>query len=191
VNSTMSLDARADAVPVNAIVDLGQLVLRFGRTYRITLHDDRATPESDTDHTVMLALIACALAPTMDARLDVGLVAQYALVHDLVEADAGDTNTLRALDPAAKADKRRSEREALARIVAQFGYTLPWLPQRLGEYEMRQLPEARYVWALDKLMPKITHLLNGAQVIHAQGMNAAELQAPLHRPGRRPAPARR
>jgi hypothetical protein len=33
------------------------------------------------------------------------------------------------------------------------------------------------VWALDKLMPKVTHLLNGAQVIHAQGMNAAELRA--------------
>jgi hypothetical protein len=46
-------------------------------------------PESDTDHTVMLALIACALAPIVDARLDVGLVAQYALVHDLVEAYAG------------------------------------------------------------------------------------------------------
>jgi 5'-deoxynucleotidase YfbR-like HD superfamily hydrolase len=132
---------------------------------------------TDTDHTVMLALIACALAQAVDTRLDVGLVAQYALVHDLVEAYPGDTNTLRRLDPAAKANKRRRERDALARIVTQFGTTLPWLPQRIGEYEARRAPEARYVWALDKLMPKVTHLLNSARVIHAQGMSAADLRA--------------
>lgn len=168
--------AGPDAVATDAVVDLGRLVLRFGRTYRITLHDDGATPESDTDHTVMLALVACALAASVDHRLDVGLVAQYALVHDLVEAYAGDTNTLRALGPAATADKRRRERDALARIVSEFGSALPWLPLRIAEYEARQVPEARYVWALDKLMPKITHLLNGARVLRIQGMSATELR---------------
>jgi putative hydrolase of HD superfamily len=163
------------AVPAETVVGLGRLVLRFGRTHRLTRHDDGVTPESDTDHTVMLALVACALAPMVDAGLDVGLVAQYALVHDLVEAYAGDTNTLRALNPAGKADKRRREQAALERITAEFA-TLPWLPQRIGEYESRRSPEARYVWALDKLMPKVTHLLNGARVIRTQGMDAAELR---------------
>jgi putative hydrolase of HD superfamily len=166
-----------NAVPAHAVVDLGRLVLRFGRTHRITLHDDGVTPESDTDHTVMLALIACALAPSVDARLDVGLVAQYALVHDLVEAYAGDTNTLRPLDSVAKADKRRREQAARERITAEFAAVLPWLPQRIGEYETHHSPEARYVWALDKLMPKVTHLLNGARGIHAQGMTTEELRA--------------
>jgi hypothetical protein len=45
VSTTISLDARPDAVVADAIVDLGWLVLRFGRTYRITLHDDGTTPE--------------------------------------------------------------------------------------------------------------------------------------------------
>jgi hypothetical protein len=90
---TQDANARPGAVPADAIVDLGRLVLRFGRTYRITLHDDGTTPESDTDHTVMLALIACALAPTVDTRLDMGLVGQYALVHDLVGCRCGPSNS--------------------------------------------------------------------------------------------------
>lgn len=177
MSTTTTLSPRPDAVPADAVVDLGRLVLRLGRTHRITRHDDGTTPESDTDHTVMLALTACALAATVDAALDVGLVAQYALVHDLVEAYAGDTNTLRPLTSTARADKHRREHAALERITAEFTATLPWLPQRLAEYETRHTPEARYVWALDKLMPKVTHILNGAQVIHTQGMNAAELRA--------------
>jgi len=84
------------------VVRLGQLALAFGRVNRITRHEDGTTPESDTDHTVMLGLIACALAERWYPHLDRGLVAQYALVHDLVEVYAGDTPTL-AIDAAGAA----------------------------------------------------------------------------------------
>ena len=162
---------------VDAVIALGQLSLAFGRVPRITRHEDGERPETDTDHTVMLALIACALAPQIRADLDLGLVAQYALVHDLVEVFAGDTPTLRVLDAAARAAKAAREREAYERIAAAFGATLPWLPDRIGEYEARRTPEARYVKALDKLMPKITHLLNGLATIRRQQMDVDELRA--------------
>lgn len=135
------------------------------------------TAESDTDHTVMLGLVACALAAHVRADLDVGLVAQYALCHDLVEAYAGDTNTLRVLDGAGRADKARREAAAYRRIAAEFGDTLPWLPATIAEYERRATPEARYVKALDKLLPKVTHILNALATIHEQGMGVDELQA--------------
>jgi 5'-deoxynucleotidase YfbR-like HD superfamily hydrolase len=158
-----------------AVVDLGDLSLAFGRIERITRHPDGRTPESDTDHTVMLGLIACALVPAVRADLDVGLVAQYALVHDVVEVYAGDTATLRVLSDAARADKATRERQALERITAQFAHILPWLPERIAEYEARSRPEARYVKALDKLLPKITHLLNGLATIRAQRMSINDL----------------
>jgi putative hydrolases of HD superfamily len=165
------------AATADAVVDVGRLALLFGRTDRITYHEDGVTAESDTDHTVMLGLVACALARHVRADLDIGLVAQYALVHDLVEAYAGDTNTLRVLDEAGRADKARREAAAYQRIAAEFGDTLPWLPATIAEYERRATPEARYVKALDKLLPKVTHIGNGLATIREQGMDAGELQA--------------
>jgi putative hydrolase of HD superfamily len=159
----------------DAMVDLGRLALDFGRVDRITYHPDGLTPESDTDHTVMLGLIACALADRHFPDLNVGLVAQYALVHDLVEVYAGDTPTLRMPTADAKAEKQQREHEAYQRICDRFVKTLPWLPILIGGYEARVTPEARFVKALDKLLPKITHLLNGAVTIRKQGMSRAEL----------------
>lgn len=164
---------------LNAVIRLGQLALRFGQVDRITYHPDGVTPESDTDHTVMLGLIACGLAPyvsrDLEVELDVGLIAQYALVHDLVEVYAGDTPTLR-IDADGRADKAAREAEAEARIAAEFTATLPWVPRLIAEYEARTTPEARYVKALDKLLPKITHLLNGLKTLHEQGVTLVELR---------------
>src|SRR5262249_25082573 len=152
------------------VVELGRLALTFGRVDRKTCHEDGTTPESDTDHTVMLGLAACALARHVRADLDIGLVAQYALVHDLVEAYAGDTNTLRALNDAGRADKAAREAAAYRRIAEQFATALPWLPDTIAEYEQRTTPEARYVKALDKVVPKVTHILNRLATIRAQGV---------------------
>ncbi len=163
----------------DAIVEAGRLALDFGRVDRITYHPDGLTPESDTDHTVMLGLIACAVAAQHFPLLDAGRIAQYALVHDLVEVYAGDTPTLRMPTPDAKAEKAAREHAAYERIVAQFGSTLPWLPLIIGEYEAKALPEARFVKALDKLLPKVTHMLNGAVTIQKQGMSRADLAARL------------
>lgn len=159
----------------DAIVALGQFALAFGRVNRITYHPDGRRPETDTDHTVMLVLVSCALAaqqPELD--LDWGMIAQFAAVHDLVEVYAGDTPTLRALAPDARAAKRAREAAAFQRIAAEFA-DLPWLPAIIDAYEQRSTPEARWVWAVDKLLPKITHLGNGCATLREQGVDPGEL----------------
>ena len=157
-----------------AVIALGQLSLAFGRVDRITFHEDGRTPESDTDHTVMLGLTACALA-AREHNLDVGLVAQFALVHDLVEVYAGDTPTLRALPADAKAAKKAREHAAYQRIVREFVDALPWVPASLAAYEQQTIREARFVRALDKLLPKVTHLSNRCATLRAQGVGYDEL----------------
>ena len=44
------------------LVDIGRLILAFAKVNRVTLHEDGKRPESDTDHTVMVSVCACALA---------------------------------------------------------------------------------------------------------------------------------
>ncbi len=144
----------------DGLVKIGKLVFDFARVHRVTYHDDGITPESDTDHTVMLSVIACALADTFyKDELDIGLVAQYAVVHDLVEAYAGDTDTFGIIDTARKEKEHREER-ALHMIEDQFQQVYPWLPKIIGEYESLQKKEARFVKTVDKMMSKITHILN-------------------------------
>ena len=62
---------------------IAQLALRFARVERVTRHEDGVRPETDTDHSIMLALVACDLAPEGLSR---PRVAEFSVVHDLVEA---------------------------------------------------------------------------------------------------------
>lgn len=163
---------------VDAMVDAAELALRFGRVDRVTYHPDGKTLESDTDHTVMLGIVACALVDHFP-WLDRGAVAQYALVHDLVETYAGDTPTLRMPTAEATAAKRAREDAAFQRIDQEFVQTMPWLPDTIAHYESRSTPEARFVKAVDKMLPKLTHILNSGQTLHDEGVDSDALAARL------------
>ena len=49
-------------------IRLADLILRFGRVNRATYHPDGERPESDTDHTVMLGILACAVKWMLDGK---------------------------------------------------------------------------------------------------------------------------
>lgn len=154
------------------VVELGRLALVLGRVERITYHEDGETRESDADHTVMLGLVACQFAAEFMPTLNLGIVAEYALVHDLVEVFAGDTPTLRALSP----EERQAKKDREAAAQAALCHTFPgWLAYRLVAYEAQADPEALYVWAMDKLLPKITHILNGGVTLSNALMGWHEL----------------
>lgn len=163
------MDQKFNPSTIQAFSDLGALALAFGRVNRITCHPDGVTPESDTDHTVMLGLLACAFASRFAPHLDIGKVAQFALVHDLVEVYAGDTATARGLSDAEREDKETRERKALARIRDEFDAEFPWVGATIASYESLDTPEARFVKVADKLMPKITNTLNQGATFVPQG----------------------
>jgi 5'-deoxynucleotidase YfbR-like HD superfamily hydrolase len=159
----------------DAVTELGALALAFGRIDRTTcFHPDGVTRESDTDHTVMLGWVAPALAARFFPQLDVGQVAQFALIRDMPEVYAGGTPTLRISDEGREAKALR-ERAAVQRLDAEFALRLPWVPRVLRLYEQQQLPEARFVRGADKILPKIVHLLDGCAGLREHGIDAAEL----------------
>ena len=141
------------------VVELGALALRLSRVERITFHPNGRRPETDSDHTVMLGLIAPTFADRFLPQLNPNLVVSFALVHDLAEAYAGDTPTLK-ITAEEYALKKMKEGLAIDRIIDEYADTLPWVPRMLVEYERQIKPEARYVRALDKLLPMVTHILN-------------------------------
>ncbi len=160
--------AETDTVPdidlspelVQKTIELGNLILAFGRVDRLTCHPDGERRETDTDHTVMLGIIACAYANVFAPRLDLGKIAQFALIHDLVEAYAGDTATFHIMSSEEKDEKEARERAALERIRKEYDDVFPWIGETLEAYESLESPEARFVKVMDKVLPKITHILN-------------------------------
>jgi putative hydrolase of HD superfamily len=143
----------------NKMIDLGKLSLQFARVDRATYHEDGVRRESDTDHTVMLGLCACAFASSYDTTLDLGKVAQFAFIHDLVEAYAGDTNSLGMVEDTKKVKEER-EHEAFLKIKKEFEGIFPWIHTTIEAYESLATPEAKFIKAFDKIMPKVTQVLN-------------------------------
>jgi 5'-deoxynucleotidase YfbR-like HD superfamily hydrolase len=157
--------------PIN---DLARLAMDFGRIDRTAVrHADRVTPESDSDHTVMLAWVAPAIAARCCPDLDVGLVCQFAVIHDAPEVLAGDTSTLR-ITPEERRAKEEREAVAAQSIASWFGGSLPWFPDMIFRYEQQADPEARFVKAIDKLVVKMVHLIDGCSGIRAEGVTAIE-----------------
>lgn len=157
------------------MVDLGNIALAFGRIERATFHPGGRRRETDTDHTVMLGLVACALASEFFPQLDVGLVAQYALTHDLPEVYAGDTNTLRLQGVAATAEKEQRERAATNRLHIELSDAYPWVAHAVRSYQQQNTAEKVFVWAVDKLIVKTTHILDNGAAFRAAGATVAEL----------------
>ena len=160
--------------PVADLLALSRLVLRFGQVHRVTL-DAEGRPESDTTHTVMLALLAGALCGHEEVPLDREAVVALALVHDLAEAYAGDVSTVRALSLSAAAAKAAREEDALD-LIRQELAGLPWIVALIDRYEAQACPESRWVRYLDKVLPKLTHRDNGCVVPRAAGMDLAEFR---------------
>lgn len=161
-----------------AVIDLGELVLQLGQTERATRHPDGTRPETVATHTVMLGVVATALAAAIRPDLDQGLIAEYSLIHDLVEgvAGVGDTSTLLLLDDTERHAKLTREQHGFQVITRRFGAVFPWLVRRIAEYEDLATPEARWVKTADKILPKVTHILNGCAAPRACGATAAQMR---------------
>lgn len=156
------------------LVPIASLSLAFGRVDRATLHPDGIRHESDTDHAVMLGLLAIQIAwqyPHLNLNIDA--LSTLALVHDLVEAYAGDTNTLGGLTDEQAADKAAREHAAAERIRAEIG---GGIAAALGVYEGQTTREARFIRYLDKITPKLTHALNGCEPVRRAGHSAEWLR---------------
>jgi putative hydrolase of HD superfamily len=157
------------------LIDVARLTLAFARINRVTTHEDGVRLESDTDHTVMLSLCACALADALyKDTLDLGKVAQFAIVHDLVEVYAGDVNTINISKEDRKLKEEREE-ASLAKITSQFSSIYPWIPETIAAYERRDTKEAVFVKILDKGMAKITNTLNNGVALKKLGTTEEEI----------------
>jgi putative hydrolase of HD superfamily len=154
---------------IDFLIEIDRLKHVLRRTY-LPGSDRR---ENTAEHSWHLALAALVLADYAEEPVDMSRVLSMALVHDIVEIDAGDTFFY---DPAGALDKVEREQLAAGRI---FGLLPPDQAAELrtlwDEFEDRQTPEARFAYALDRFMPLLHNYLTGGRPWRQHGVRGEQV----------------
>ncbi|MCM1385821.1 MAG: HD domain-containing protein [Bacillus sp. (in: Bacteria)] len=116
--------------------------------------------ENDAEHAWHMAIMVYLLKEYANEEFDVAKAMMMALIHDIVEIDAGDTY---AYDVKGRETKKMREEQAAERIYGLLpdnqGEELKSLFQ---EYEASETPEARFVRVMDNFQPLLlNHSNNG------------------------------
>lgn len=135
-------------------LELGGLAIRFSQVERAPRYNE-VHRENDAEHSYMLALVANELASRLVPELSTGLIAQYAIVHDLIETVVGDIATF-AFTPEQMTEKHINEQTALTNLLQSLP---PHTARLLKRYEEQADPESRFVKAVDKLLPVIVDII--------------------------------
>jgi putative hydrolases of HD superfamily len=126
--------------------------------------------ENTAEHSWHLGIAAMIMAPFASEPIDLATAMCMALVHDIVEIDAGDTF---AYSQSAEelASKEAREQAAADRL---FGLLPAAMGQRFrdlwDEYERGDTPEARYVMAVDRMAPMLLNTAEGGTTWREHGI---------------------
>ena len=132
-------------------MQLQQLIAQFARIERVPHLADLGRRENDVEHSFGLALTCWYLHPHIAPELSLEKILCYALAHDMVEIHAGDTFVF---DEEGKATKETREAAAITTIRSDWR-DFPDLAGYAEYYTQKIDEEARYVKAVDKLLPVI------------------------------------
>ncbi|HJQ08325.1 MAG TPA: HD domain-containing protein [Candidatus Saccharimonadales bacterium] len=142
---------------IHRLIDLHKLTLAFQSIERAVCYVEKNTdrPENDAEHSYTLAMTAWFLASSFP-ELDRDKLIRYALAHDLIEVYSGDTSVF--ADAATLASKDKREEAGLNRLVKEWPDFLE-LTDAMRAYKQKSDDEAKFVYALDKIMPVILNYI--------------------------------
>lgn len=140
------------------------------RQTHLTNHGRR---ENDAEHAWHMAVMIYLLREYSNTEIDLAKTMMMALIHDIVEIDAGDTY---AYDPEGLSTQKEREAKAAKRI---FGL----LPEEQGrelkalfeEFEAYETPEARFAHTMDNLQPLLLNDSNGGGDWKAHGVRKSQI----------------
>lgn len=129
--------------------------------------------ENDAEHSYQIAFLARQLNDMMWLWLDNWRLTQYALAHDIVEVYAWDTDAMgTAWDPTTKAQR---EHDAFLRLKDEYGSFASFVAI-LDAYEHQADEEARFVYALDKIVPMLNIYLDNGRDWKRKNKSLADIR---------------
>ena len=143
---------------IHQILAVIRLAEQLKRTLRHSwLSDGRH--ESVAEHTWRMSLMALLIAPHLDVGVNVERLLKMVVVHDLVEAIAGDVPVFDVIgDSAKRTRKKQQEIDAMEKIAAMLPQVnAEEVAQLWADFEESSSIEAKVAQALDKLEAQIQH----------------------------------
>lgn len=158
---------------LDRVLEFNQLLLQLQSVERAVAVPGRDQPENDVEHSYNLAMMGWYLNEQKQLGLSTELLLQYALIHDLAEAYAGDTYIF---DADHKQHQTKAIRENLAaRLIGSEFPDFPALHELLERYEARGDEEARFIYALDKVMPVVVYFQEGGSMWRQDGITLKQM----------------
>lgn len=137
--------------------------------------------ENDAEHAWHMAMMVYLLKEYANEEIDLARTMMMALIHDIVEIDAGDTY---AYDSAGKATQAERERLAADRIFGMLPEDQAVEIRSLfDEFEACQTPEAKFVRAMDNLQPILLNDANNGRDWRLHQVKASQVQKRQERTG--------
>ena len=141
----------------NSLLKIMNLINDFKRIER-TVYVANTEPkrfENDAEHSYELAMVAWYLNNCFELGLDTNLLLKYALVHDLVETKTGDFDGfMHSGDKDFEKKKLEDEYRGFELLKSEFT-DFPEMLQSIEEYEEKLNQEAKFIYALDKLVGQV------------------------------------
>lgn len=129
--------------------------------------------ENDAEHAWHMAIMIYLLKEYSNEEFDVTKAMMMALIHDIVEIDAGDTY---AYDVENKKTQEEREKKAAERIFS----ILPEEQQQelkglFEEFEAGETKEAKFVRAMDNLQPLLLNNFNNGEDWKKRGIKKSQV----------------
>jgi 5'-deoxynucleotidase YfbR-like HD superfamily hydrolase len=123
-------------------------------------------PETVASHCWRMALMVMLVGPKLAQPADMERMLKLALVHDLVEIEAGDVPVFKHFrDGNAQLAKHRAETAAMDNMVAMLNGDGGEIKELWEEYEEQLTFEARVVKAIDKLEARFQFHMDPKRVL--------------------------
>jgi putative hydrolase of HD superfamily len=141
----------------DSLIKIMNLVNDFKRIER-TVYVAKTEPkrfENDAEHSYELAMVAWYLNTCFSLGLDTNLLFKYALIHDLVETKTGDFDGFIYFDDKDFQQKKRDGEIKAIKLLKDEFTDFPEMNLAIEEYESTINQEARFIYALDKLIAQV------------------------------------
>lgn len=115
--------------------------------------------ESVAEHTWRMSLMAILIEPLLDEKVDLARLLKMIIIHDLVEAEAGDVSVLDQIrNPEIKNIKQQNEEKAILNIRDMLATSSGLeIYDLFYEFEEKKTFEAKVANAIDKLEVQLQH----------------------------------
>jgi putative hydrolase of HD superfamily len=157
---------------LNFLHEIDKLKTVFRQTNLIS---ETSRYENSAEHSWHFAFYALVLQEYANEEINLLRVIKMALLHDLVEIDAGDTF---CYDVAAHKEKEENELKAAKRL---FGMLPPEQEEELMslwlEFEEGQSADAKFAISLDRIQPLLHNVVTGGGSWTRHGINRTQVEA--------------